>query len=118
MKYFIVDDSEGMRTMIRAMIADDNDDVFEFEDAETIIESYGRHKPDWVLMDIQLRGVNGIAAVEQLKERFPEAHVIIVTQFDDKIYRRRANEVHADGYVLKDDLGGIEEAIKRASDKL
>jgi DNA-binding NarL/FixJ family response regulator len=115
MKYFIVDDNKFMRNTIRSLVITEQDRVLEFDNAEELNVDYEMHHPDWILMDIQLPGVNGIQASEKLKKEFPDAHVIIVTQFDDKIFRRLANEAKADGYVLKDNLLLVKEIIRQAN---
>ena len=83
----------------------------EFENGKRVVEEYGIYRPDWVLMDIEMKGINGLDTAKKLKEKFPEVRVVIVTQYDDKIFRKRADELQVAGYILKDNLQKLKEFI-------
>ncbi len=73
--------------------------------------------PDVILLDVQLPGMDGISALNQLKTLAPEAQVVILTVFDDadKIYRALC--AGASGYILKSSTGSqISEAIRQVMD--
>ncbi len=74
-----------------------------FADAIHLYEKIERSKPDVVMMDIEMPGLNGIEATKQLKERFPELKVLIQTVFDDSSKIFQALCAGASGYVLKND---------------
>lgn len=61
--------------------------------------------PDVVLMDIRMPGMGGVAATQQIKARFPEVTVLILTTFDDDDFIIDALHYGAAGYLLKD-IGG------------
>jgi len=61
-------------------------------------------KPDWVLMDIQLNGMNGLIAAERILQIKPAVKIAFVTQYDDPAYREIAEKIGARAYVLKDNL--------------
>jgi len=61
--------------------------------------------PDVVLMDIRMPGMGGVAATQQIKTRFPEVTVLILTTFDDDDFIIDALHYGAAGYLLKD-IGG------------
>lgn len=63
----------------------------------------GDHNVDVVLMDIQMPELDGIEATRQLKEKYPQIHVIMLTVFDDEENIFRAIQAGADGYLLKDE---------------
>ena len=65
---------------------------------------YLAHRPDVVLMDIAMRGVNGIAATLQICQADPAARVVIVTDYDDQDLRAAAERAGASGDVLKENL--------------
>lgn len=58
-------------------------------------------EPQVILLDIKLPGMSGIEGVERLKARFPGAHIIMLTVFDDDNHLFRAILAGADGYILK-----------------
>ncbi len=72
-------------------------------------------KPQVVLMDIQMPRLDGISSTRQLKEKFPEIQVVILTKFGDDENVFAAIKAGAIGYVLKDSgLDEIKAAVKSA----
>jgi DNA-binding NarL/FixJ family response regulator len=61
-------------------------------------------RPDWVLMDVELGGMDGIAATRAIRTIDADAHVVIVTAHGEVEYRRAAAEAGACAYVLKENL--------------
>ncbi len=112
MKFFIVDDNAAMRKLIVTHIEQPEDTMIEFANGNSVVEAFGRYKPDWVMMDIQLKDENGLDIIKDLKEKFPDAQVVILTQHDDKFFRKRAEELHTQGYFLKDNLEKLFEFIR------
>ena len=74
-----------------------------FADAGNLNEKISRSRPDVVMMDIEMPGMNGIEATKQIKDRFPEIKVLIQTVFDDSYKIFQALCAGASGYVLKND---------------
>jgi DNA-binding NarL/FixJ family response regulator len=73
-------------------------------------------RPDVVLMDIEMKGLDGIGATRKLKEKFPEVKVIMLTMHSEEQYIFEAIKAGANGYVLKDySCSSIIEAIKSVS---
>ncbi len=104
MNLLIVEDNLKMRRMIRSIVADLADDIAECGDGSEALSFYEAHHPDFVLMDIQMKNVNGIAATKQIIARFADAKIIIVTNHDDQYFRESAREAGAFDYVLKENL--------------
>ena len=104
MKVLIVEDNPSMRRMIRRMVARVAVEVSECDDGAAACSLYGELRPDWVLMDIELGEVNGITATRRIKSAYPEARVVIVTNYDDELLRQAAKAAGACAYVLKEDL--------------
>ena len=59
-------------------------------------------EPDMIVMDIMLSGVSGLDIVVQIKRRYPQVRVILLTSFRSEEYVRAALRAGTDGYVLKD----------------
>ena len=93
-----------MRRTIRSLLAGPTRNVFECEDGSEVLAAYETHRPDWVLMDIGLKDVDGIIATARLKTAFPDAKVVIVTDYDDAGLRQAARDAGASAYVLKERL--------------
>jgi len=79
--------------------------VAEFGDAETAVAQMARHKPDVVLVDINLPGQSGIACVGQLKPLLPMAQFMMVTMYEDTERIFQALATGATGYLLKRAMG-------------
>ena len=71
------------------------------------IERMSVYRPDLVLMDLAMPGVNGLEATRWVKQQPDAPRVILLTLYDNSEYRQAASEVHADGYVVKSDLGQV-----------
>ena len=100
----LVDDHAPMRATLRMWLADLAAPITECDNGLDVCSAYAAHHPDWVLMDIELPGQDGIAATLQLIAANPEARVLIVTGYRDADLRRAAAAAGARGYVLKDNL--------------
>src|SRR5437762_11525251 len=88
----IVDDSEAVRQMMRALLAEVADGFIECEDGALALAAYREHRPAWVLMDIQMKQMDGLEATRQIMAAFPQARIIIVTQHGDPQTRATALE--------------------------
>jgi two-component system response regulator DegU len=111
MKVLIVENNPQMRQMIRGLLAQLASEVYECGDGAEALAAYATHRPDWVLMDIDLPQVNGLEATRQITSAFPDAHILMVTNYDDARLRAAATTAGARGYVLKDNLLAIRELI-------
>lgn len=104
LKLLIVDDNAEVRSMIRRFISDLVAEILEADDGANAFDAYAAFRPDWVLMDIEMKQTNGIAATADIKAAYPQANVVIVTNYNDDQLRARAQEAGARGYVLKENL--------------
>lgn len=111
MKLLIVDDNRPMRQMLKTVLSEVAPEIYEASDGGEAIESYKQHQPDWVLMDIQMKSLDGIAATRQIRNQFPGARILILTSHDDAELRCAAEEAGACGYVLKENLLELRQTI-------
>ena len=111
MKCLIVEDNAQIREIIRRMVGDLADEIRECEDGDQALDAYEALRPDWALMDIEMKRMDGITATRQLIKAHPEARVIIVSNYADEPLRAAAREAGACGYVLKENLLSIRELI-------
>lgn len=111
MKVLIVEDNPAMRRMIRRVIAQVAGDICECGDGVTAYSLYSELRPDWVLMDIELGVVNGLAVTRQIKRDYPDASIIIVTNYNDAQLRNIAFQAGAYDYVLKENLHQLEKLL-------
>lgn len=108
-RVLIVDDQTLVREGLRKLLELETD--FEIAgtagDGEAAIATLERlHRagtpPDVILMDIRMPRVDGIAATRAIKERWPDAHIVILTTFDDIELIHEGLRAGALGYLLKD----------------
>jgi two-component system response regulator DegU len=107
MKVLIVDDSSPMRRMMRQFLPSNAGEICECEDGIDALEYYERFLPDWVLMDWEMKQMNGLEATKQIISKFPEAKILLVTQYNDRELRAAASEAGVCGFVLKEDLAEL-----------
>ena len=112
MKLLIVDDSPVMRSILKGICNEHFSEINECEDGDDAIKAYEEQQPDWVLMDIKMKRMDGITATKEIKIKHPEAKIIIVSQFNDKRIIEASIKSGAKEFVNKDDLERIQEIIK------
>lgn len=99
----IVDDEKDLRQSIATFVngSPGFKCVSAYGSAETALKGLRVDKPDVVLMDINLGGMNGIECVEQLKIEMPAIQVLMLTVYEDTDQIFKALEAGATGYLLK-----------------
>lgn len=103
-KILIADDDARMRRVIREIVAGLEMTVFEAANGAEAVDLYPIERPDWVLMDLRMKPLDGLIATSQIKAHSPQARVLIVSQYDDTELREAAARAGACGYVLKENL--------------
>jgi len=107
----IVDDNKEVRRMIRNLVEDLDADFCECNDGVQALSAYQKNSPDWVLMDVQMKEMDGLTATRQIKSTFPEAKVIILTNHSDAKTKQAAIEAGASGFVGKENLFALRDII-------
>ena len=90
---------EGLAELIRREA--DMDVVGEAGDGEDTVRQVKQLKPDIILMDIAMPGVNGVEATKQIKESMPQTRVLVLTAYDNPEFITAAIDAGAAGYLLK-----------------
>jgi len=103
-RVLLVDDDPLVRSALRTILssAEDLDVVGEASDGSQARSAVLAHRPDVVLMDIRMPGVDGIAATAILRRLDPSPHVIVLTTFQADEQVLGALRAGADGFLLKD----------------
>jgi NarL family two-component system response regulator LiaR len=102
-RVLVVDDHLVVRKGIQALLATEPDIavVSEAGDGEEAVMEAARLQPDVILMDLQMPGVNGITAIEQIMARQPSTRILVLSSFDGDDKVLPAIRAGALGYVLK-----------------
>lgn len=111
MKVMIVEDNARVRKMIKSFIADVVDEFTECEDGKDALKLYEQSRPDAVLMDIEMKTIDGLTATKSIKAAFPEARVLVVSQWDSPVMREHALAAGAEAFVNKSNLQPLKELL-------
>lgn len=108
-RLLIVDDHEVVRLGLRTLL-DDEADLLVVAEAGTVDEALReveRHRPQVAIVDINLPGRSGLEACREIRRRFVDTRVVILTSYADDGFIAQALRAGAAGYVLKQ-VGGDE----------
>ncbi|ASS94835.1 response regulator [Peribacillus simplex] len=111
----IIDDHQLFREGVKRILDFESsfDVVAEGDDGSEAMDLVETHKPDVVIMDINMPNMNGIEATKMLVNRFPETKVIILSIHDDENYVQHALKTGAQGYLLKEmDADALIDAVR------
>ena len=108
----IVDDNQEMRQLLRRIAGKVSDAIFECEDGDEVLAAFTAHHPDWVVMDVEMKRMDGLKATALLITHYPQAKVIIVTKHTDTQTRAAASEAGAWAFCSKDDLLSLRSLIQ------
>jgi len=114
-RILLVDDQRLMREGLRILLELEPglEIVGEAGDGQAGLDAYEALQPDVVLMDVRMPGMDGVEATWRLRERWPDARVVILTTFDDDEYVFEGLRAGAMGYLLKDVSGhDLAEAVR------
>jgi DNA-binding NarL/FixJ family response regulator len=100
------DDHPMVRAGLGAVIGGEPDMEFVGEAAsgQEAVELYRAHRPDVMLIDIRMPGMDGLAATRAILAEFPAARIVVLTTYDGDADMYRALEAGARSYLLKDML--------------
>ncbi|CAG0937671.1 DNA-binding transcriptional activator DevR/DosR [Thermoflexales bacterium] len=107
-RILIVDDHEVVRLGLRILFEDDPEleVVAEAGDAQQALLEAERHRPQVAIVDINLPGRSGLEVCREIRQRYPETRVVMLTSFADDDFIVAALRAGASGYVLKQVGGG------------
>lgn len=118
----IIEDEEDLRIAFKAII--DNSAQFTvintYDSVEAAMSSLKRDKPDVVLIDIQLPGMDGVKGTALIREQLPHCEIVVMTVFEDSEIVFKALKAGANGYLTKsfgynDLIKALDEIVKGGS---
>jgi DNA-binding NarL/FixJ family response regulator len=103
LRILLADDHVTVREGLKMLIESQGDMtvVSEASDGRAAVEQARTLRPDVVVMDISMPGMNGLVATRTLKEMQPDSVIVILTRHGDDAYLQELLRAGADGYVLK-----------------
>jgi DNA-binding response OmpR family regulator len=100
LKILLIEDDETVRALIKRAFTRSGAEVVEAEDGAAGMRAIYADKPDAVLLDIEMPGIDGFGALERIRD-LTDVPVMMLTSSDDKDVKLRAFEGGADDYVTK-----------------
>jgi len=102
-RIFLADDHETVREGLKLLLnaQSDMEVVGEASDGAAALRSVGHLKPDIIVLDVSMPGMNGLKAAEALRQSSPEIKVLTLTRHSDDGYLHQLLRAGAAGYVLK-----------------
>jgi len=102
-RILIADDHAVVRSGLRLILGTqpDLEVIGEASTGEEAVEKVIALRPDILLLDIAMPGLNGLEAARQIRQQAPQVRIIVLTIYDDEAYLRQFLEMGAAGYVLK-----------------
>jgi len=115
-RLLLADDQVLVRQALGALLAleDDFEVVASVGRGDEVVDAARAHRPDVALLDIEMPGLDGLAAAAALAAQVPDCRVVMLTTFGRAGYLRRAMEAGAAGFVVKDAPADVlADAIRR-----
>ena len=115
-RVLLVDDHPVVREGIARLInqQDDLEVCGEADDVNDALDAVGALGPDLAIVDLSLKGGSGIDLIRDIKARFSDVNVLVLSMHDETFYAERALHAGALGYVMKEKPGGeILRAVRR-----
>ncbi|HOP62004.1 MAG TPA: response regulator [Spirochaetota bacterium] len=98
----IVDDSKFMRKIIADILTSAGHTIDgEAENGQEGIRLYEATKPDILTMDITMGGKDGINAIREIKSRFPDSKIVVVSALNQNTIKMNDEGINADAFITK-----------------
>lgn len=103
-RVLVIDDHPVVREGLSGMLAGqpDFEVVGQGSDGFQAVSMNAELRPDVILMDLRMPGMDGVSAIQEIKSRLPETNILVLTTYDSDADIVRAVEAGATGYLLKD----------------
>jgi two-component system response regulator DesR len=117
-RVLIAEDMNMIRGALVALLSleEDIEVVAELDRGDAIVEAALRMRPDVAVVDIDLPGVDGLTAANQLREQLPDCRIVVLTGLSQPGNLLRALKAHVRGFLLKDaPATQLADAIRRVA---
>lgn len=113
-KVLIADDQELNRQSLKIVLGTDSEIEItdSVGDGTDVLKSLEKNVPDVILMDVRMPKMDGTVCTKEVKKKYPDVKIIILTTFDDDDFIYSALKYGASGYILKGiSMEGLKQAI-------
>ena len=115
MKLLLVDDNDKIRQIMKDFYSPYFDEVVECTDGAEAVDQFPVVHPDWTVMDIKMKSMDGIEATQRIISGEEQAKIILVSQFGDEGTVSAAAASGAIAFVKKDHLENVIEIIRHTA---
>jgi DNA-binding NarL/FixJ family response regulator len=117
-KIIITDDHKIFRQGLKTLIVKEGiaEVIAEAQNGKEFLELLPKHKPDLVLMDIEMPEMNGVEATRQAISLYPDLKILVLSTFGDEVHYFNIIQAGAKGFILK--TSGIQELQSAITDVL
>ena len=102
-KVAIADDYRIFREGLKVSLSQDEkmDMIFEVDNGEDLLKNIETNKPDVVIMDLKMPIMDGMEATQQLRKKYQDIKIVVVSMYDDDKFIIHLMEIGANGYLFK-----------------
>jgi len=102
-RVYLIDDHHVVRQAVVEMLGAESDVavVGQSGDVRGALDAIVRERPDIAIVDLRLPGMNGLAAIKEIRAQAPDVGIIVFTMYDSPAYVHESINLGARGYVLK-----------------
>ena len=112
-KILVVDDEEPIRFLYEEELKDEGYEVVSIASGQGLVARIEQENPDLVVLDIKLADADGLALLQEIRNRYYDLPVILSSAYE--VFKRDVKAIAADAYVVKSsDLTPLKKAIRRA----
>ncbi|MEW6486538.1 MAG: response regulator transcription factor [Thermodesulfobacteriota bacterium] len=115
-RIFVVEDHPIFRLGLRELLEEESDFIVcgEADDIGSALEEIARTSPDLVIVDLSLKGRSGIDLLRDLRARYRDLPLLVLSMYDEALYAERALAAGARGYIMKQETSdSIVHAVRR-----
>lgn len=100
-KVLVVDDQYGIRILLKEILEKDGYTMYQAANGMQALTIIKQHDLDLVLLDVKLPGMNGFDILKQVKGKYPQVKVIMMTAYEELNLMKEAKEIGAFAYFTK-----------------
>lgn len=113
-KILVVDDEDDVRLFLQDFLSERDLQVMSASSGEEALEIVDKERPDIVLLDLMMPGIDGLECLERIMKKNPATNVIMITALNDDVRVAKARKLGAQNYILKPfSLGYLETELMK-----